>query len=73
VSWVYINIQGRWTDLTIVSPLVADKEGGGNGAAVGVPPLTGEQVLVQPAGQKNSAIEENGRGALVNFVLTILR
>jgi hypothetical protein len=31
---------------------VADKEGGGNGAAVGVPPLTGEQVLVQPTGQK---------------------
>ncbi len=51
---------------------MADKEGGGNGAAVGVPPLTGEQVLIQPAGQKNSAIEENGRGALERSTLYLL-
>ena len=34
-------------DLAVVGPLVADVEGGGDGAAVGVGPMRAEDVLVE--------------------------
>jgi hypothetical protein len=41
-------------NLSIVCPLVADEEGGRNGTPVGVPPLRREQVLVQPATDRDT-------------------
>jgi hypothetical protein len=43
----FVSVGMNVLNLAVVGPLVADVEGGGDGAAVGVVPVRAEQVLVQ--------------------------